>query len=284
MSTSWNVLVTGAAGQLGRAVVAAAARRSIRVVGLERSELDVSDAAAVHDVITRARPRAVIHCAAWTDVDGAEADPPGAYRVNEDGCRSVARACADTGAHLVSVSTDYVFGDSGPAGHAEEDVPAPSNVYGSSKLAGEQAIRTELGSTACIVRTAWLFSSHPPNFVRTIAAAALERDQLDVVADQRGNPTWCAHLADALLTCALEQIQGTLHLVDGPPATWHELATAVVDELGAQCTVRPVTSDAFPRPARRSAVSILRSTRPDAPAMGSWRDGIRESLQGIDPS
>lgn len=274
------LLVTGAAGQLGAAVLEAAARRGLDAVGLGRAELDVAEATRVLEVCERLRPGAVIHCAAYTNVDAAEGDREGAFRVNEAGSRAVAQACRAIGAHLVAVSTDYVFPGTHPDGYAEHDPTGPINVYGESKLAGEQAIRAELGDEACIARTAWLFSAQPPNFVQTIARAARERDALDVVDDQRGNPTWCGHLAEALVTCALERIGGTLHLVDRPEATWRDLAAAVVEELGLECEVRATTSDAYPRPAARAAVSVLRVTDPRTPAMGDWRDGVRESLRG----
>jgi dTDP-4-dehydrorhamnose reductase len=273
------ILVTGAGGQLGAAVLEAAARAGVEAIGLTRAELDVADAARVLEVVERIQPSAVIHCAAYTNVDGAEADREGAFRVNEAGSRAVAEACRATGAHLVAVSTDYVFPGTQPEGYAELDATGPINVYGESKLAGELAIREVLGDAACIARTAWLFSAQAPNFVQTIAKAARERDALDVVDDQRGNPTWCGHLAIALLACAREGIGGTHHLVDAPEATWKDLAAAVVDELGVACEVRPTTSEAFVRPAARAAVSVLRVTNPETPAMGDWHDGVRESLR-----
>jgi dTDP-4-dehydrorhamnose reductase len=276
--TDRPILVTGAAGQLGAAVLEAAARAGLDAVGFTRAELDIADAPRVLGLLERVRPSAVINCAAYTNVDGAEADREGAFRVNEAGSRAVAEACRATGAHLVAVSTDYVFPGTQPEGYAEDDATGPINVYGESKLAGEQAIREVLGDDACIARTAWLFSAQAPNFVQTIAKAARERDALDVVDDQRGNPTWCGHLADALLACAREKLTGTHHLVDSPEATWKDLAAAVVDELGVDCEVRPTTSEAFVRPAARAAVSVLRVTRTDTPAMGDWRDGVRESL------
>ncbi len=279
MSTE-RLLVTGAAGQLGVAVLEAAAKRGVEAVGLTRAELDVADEAAVHRVVEVVRPTALIHCAAYTNVDGAESDRDGAFRVNEGGSRAVARACARHGVHLVAVSTDYVFPGTSPEGYAEYDGTGPINIYGESKLAGEVAIRAQLGDKACIARTAWLFSRQAPNFVQTIAKAARERSEsgLDVVDDQRGNPTWCGHLAEALVTCAVTRVGGTHHLVDGPAATWRDLAQEVVDVLGVDCEVRPTTSEAFVRPAARAAVSVLRVTNPDTPAMGDWRDGVRASL------
>ena len=272
------ILVTGAGGQLGVAVLEACAARGLDAIGLTRAELDIADDAAVLATIEQLRPSAVIHCAAYTNVDGAEIDREGAFRVNEAGSRALARACASTGSHLVAVSTDYVFPGTAPDGYAEHDATGPINVYGESKLAGERAIREELGDSACIARTAWLFSRQAPNFVQTIAKAAAERDALDVVDDQRGNPTWCGHLAEALVTCATERIGGTHHLVDQPAATWKDLAACVVDTLGVDCEVRPTTSEAFVRPAARAAVSVLRVTDARTPAMGDWRDGVRASL------
>lgn len=277
------LLVTGAGGQLGAAVIDAAARRGVRAIGLGREEFDVTDATRVMDVLGRLRPSAVIHCAAYTDVDGAEADRDGAFLVNERGSRVVAEACRETGAHLVAVSTDYVFPGTAADGYAEADPTGPINVYGESKLAGEVAIREVLGDDACIARTAWLFSAQAPNFVQTIAGLARTRESLDVVQDQRGNPTWCGHLAEALLTCAVDRIGGTHHLVDTPEATWFDLAVEVVDDIAAECDVRPTTSDAFVRPAARAAVSVLRVTDPRTPAMGDWRDGVRASLLETTP-
>lgn len=273
------ILVTGAAGQLGAAVLEACARRGVPAVGFTRAELDVADEPRVRALVGELRPSAIIHCAAYTNVDGAEGDRDGAHRVNEFGSAAIARAAKDVDAHLVAVSTDYVFPGTAREGYAEGDATGPINVYGESKLAGELAIRAELGDAACIARTAWLFSERAPNFVQTIAKAAREREALDVVDDQRGNPTWCGHLADALVTCAVERIGGIHHLVDQPAATWKDLAAAVVAELGVDCEVHPTTSDAYVRPAARAAVSVLRVTNPATPPMGDWRDGVRESLR-----
>lgn len=274
-----TVLVTGARGQLGRSVVRSAAAAGIEAVGLARAELDVTDAAQVRDVVGALAPRVVVHCGAWTDVDGAESDRDGAFAVNAAGTRTLAEACDTAGARLVLVSTDYVFDGERADGYVEDDATAPLNVYGASKLAGDLAALEVLGARAAIVRTAWLFSEFAPNFVQTIARVAAERDAIDVVDDQRGCPTWCGHLADALVELAArDEASGIFHLVDAPDATWFDLAREVVTATGAGCEVRPTTTDAFPRPAKRAAFSILRSTRPDAPAMGDWRDGVRASV------
>lgn len=276
-----RILVTGGNGQLGRHVIEACAARATRAVGLGHKELDVSDEAETLRIVGEFSPRAIIHCAAYTNVDAAESDEVGAFRVNEQGSLNIARAAEATGAHLVAVSTDYVFPGTNKNGYSEYDATGPINVYGHSKLAGEQAIRAQLGDDgACIARTAWLFSRYEPNFVQTIARAARERETLDVVDDQHGNPTWCGHLASALVTCALERITGMRHLVDTPSATWRDLAQYVVETSKASCTVHPTTSDAFVRPAPRAAVSILNVSLSGTPSMGDWRDGVRASLLG----
>lgn len=274
-----TMLVTGAGGQLGRDVIEAAAHRGWGVVGLGRAELDVTDDARVAAVVRDLRPDAIVHCAAWTDVDGAEADLAGAFAVNGHGTATIADAAASSGAYLVLLSTDYVFGGDAEDGYAEGDAPDPVNAYGDSKLAAERAALAIDG--AAVVRTSWLFGRTGTNFVRTIARLASERDAIDVVDDQRGCPTYTRHLAGALVECCERRLPGIVHLTGSPAATWFDLARAVVEELGASCEVRPTTSDRFPRPARRPACSILRVTRGDTPEVGDWRDGVREVVAAI---
>jgi dTDP-4-dehydrorhamnose reductase len=279
-----RLLVTGSAGQLGRHVMRAAAARDIDAIGVDIDEIDITDPASVRRVLEHVQPTALINCAAYTNVDGAESDETTAFLVNDTGSRVLAEACCSAGIHLVHVSTDYVFPGTASDGYAEHDATGPINVYGASKLAGEDAIREVCGTEhACVARTAWLFSEYEPNFVLTIAKAAAARveEGLDVVDDQRGNPTYAGHLADALVTCAADRLGGTRHLVGTPTATWRDLAQAVVDELGLATEVRATTSDKFVRPAKRAAVSVLRVTEADTPPTGEWRDGVRASLVHI---
>ncbi len=268
-----RILVTGAAGQLGVDVVAAAAESGITALGVSRRELDVTDSARVTDIVSAFQPDAIIHCAAWTAVDDAEAQPEAARDVNEVGTRVIAQAADACGAHLVAVSTDYVFDGRAEAGYAENDPTAPINEYGRTKLLAERAAR-EVCSSVTVARTSWAFGCHGANFVRTILGLASTRDAIDVVSDQRGCPTWTRHLADALLAAAESRIQGTLHLVGSPACSWHDLAVAAVHEAGIDCDVRAVSSDRFPRPAPRPACSILRVTRPETPVVGDWHEGV----------
>jgi dTDP-4-dehydrorhamnose reductase len=272
--SSPNLLITGAGGQLGRDVLECAARQGLDAIGFGSTELDVRDEQHVLEMVRRVGPNAIIHCAAYTNVDGAEADRDGAFAVNEAGSRNIALAANDVGAHLVVVSTDYVFDGTNGEGYVEGDATNPINVYGASKLAGEIAA-AEAAPDVCVARTAWLFGRHGGNFVRTIAKLASERDELSVVTDQVGSPTYTEHLAAALIECAQQRISGIVHLGGEPVATWFDVASEVVAVLGAQCEVNPTTSDAFPRPAARPACSILRTSRDDTPTVGDWREGVR---------
>lgn len=271
-----RVFVTGAHGQLGTDVMRLCAACGVEAMGMSRAALDVTDAAAVQGAVAAYRPTTIIHCAAWTAVDDAEAQEPQALLVNETGTRNVATAAGDVGALLIHVSTDYVFDGADLAGYTEDAAVAPINAYGRTKLAAEVAART--APAALVARTSWLFGEHGPNFVNTIARLAQEREEISVVVDQRGTPTWSLHLARALLVCAARRLEGTAHLAGSPVATWHDLATVVVEQLGSSCVVNETTSDAFPRPARRPACSILRSTRADVPVVGPWREGVAALL------
>src|SRR5262245_52155728 len=196
-----RLLVTGGAGMLGQAVAAVATRLGHDVIALSRTDLDITDAGHVRRVIGAAEPRAVINCAAWTDVDRAETAEAVATSVNGEGAGNVARAAAESGARLVHVSTDYVFDGSKRTPWVESDPVGPLGAYGRSKLAGEQAVAAA-GADHAIVRTAWLFGAGGRNFVDTILALGTERDEVDVVADQVGSPTWAAHLAEGLVEVA----------------------------------------------------------------------------------
>jgi dTDP-4-dehydrorhamnose reductase len=205
-------------------------------------------------------------------VDDAEEHRDAAFLVNEQGTRNVCAAAHRHGAYVITVSTDYVFNGSSEDGYSEGDITDPINVYGASKLGSEEATLQypEFG----VARTAWLFGEHGNNFVKTIAALAASRPELDVVQDQVGSPTWTMHLAEALVQAAEKRLAGVLHLAGSPTATWFDMAREVVRVTGADCVVKPTTSDKFVRPAARPACSILRVTRADTPTVGDWREGV----------
>jgi dTDP-4-dehydrorhamnose reductase len=279
-----RLLVTGGAGMLGQAVAAAATRLGHDVVALSRAELDITDADHVRRVIAAAEPRAVINCAAWTDVDAAETAEAAATAVNADGAGNVARAAAETGARIVHVSTDYVFdgerqhaGDGTGEPWVESDAVNPIGAYGRSKLAGEEQVAAAADDHV-IVRAAWLYGAGGRNFVDTMLALGAERDEVSVVADQVGSPTWTVHLAEGLVELAERGDVGILHATGGGACSWYELAVEIFDRAGLRCRVLPTTSDRFPRPARRPAYSVLGTERDAAPVLPPWQDGVAAYL------
>jgi dTDP-4-dehydrorhamnose reductase len=274
-----RLLVTGARGMLGQAVIAAAAARGHDVDARGRDALDITDASAVARALSAVPVDVVVNCAAWTDVDGAETAEDAALAINGAGAGNVARAAADAGAFLVHVSTDYVFDGASKRGEAwvESDPVAPLGAYGRTKLEGERRIQAAGGDHA-IVRTAWLFGPGGRNFVDTMRRLGAERDELQVVADQVGCPTFTGHLADALVTIAERRATGIHHVAGGGACSWFDLALATFDATGTRVRVTPVTTEAFPRPAARPAWSVLGSERTDAVRLPDWREGLRAHL------
>jgi dTDP-4-dehydrorhamnose reductase len=208
----------------------------------------------------------VLHTAAWTDVDGAESDPQGAAAVNVGGTQNVALL----GAPLVYFSTDYVFDGLKRTPYVEDDPPNPQSAYGRTKLHGEAAA----GGEAWIVRTSWLFGWTSSNFVRTMLRLGAERDEVAVVDDQRGCPTYVGHLAEAMHEL-VQRPCGIWHVAADGDCTWAEFAEAIFDEAGFDCRVRRISTEELGRPAPRPAYSVLRSEHPDAPRLPHWREGLR---------
>jgi dTDP-4-dehydrorhamnose reductase len=213
----------------------------------------------------------VLHAAAWTDVDGAEADPAGAEVANAAGTRNVVAL----GAPVVYYSSDYVFDGTKGAPYVESDTPAPLSAYGRSKLAGEREV-----GRGWIVRSSWLFGWTGHNFVRTMLRLGAERDEVAVVDDQRGSPTYTGHLAAATRE-VLKQPEGIWHLGAEGDCTWAEFAEAIFEGVGLDCRVRRITTAELGRPAPRPAYSVLRSEREGAPRLPHWRDGLRECLSRL---
>ena len=259
---------------LGRAVVESATRLGHDVRAATRAELDITRPELVRLAVLEGRPRAVINCAAYTDVDGAESDPISATAINGEGAGNVAAAAAEVGAFVVHVSTDYVFDGSKREPWVESDPVAPLGVYGESKLAGEQAVAAS-NPLHAIVRTAWLFGAGGRNFVDTMLALGAEREEVSVVTDQVGCPTWTGHLADALVELAVRpQDIGIHHIAGGGSCSWNELALEIFDRAGVECRVLPATADEFPRPAARPAYSVLGSEREAPLVLPPWQEGV----------
>jgi dTDP-4-dehydrorhamnose reductase len=267
---------------LGQDVVAAARRAGHDVSALARTELDVTDAAATRRAVSEAAPAAVINCAAWTDVDGAESAEDAATAINGTGAGNVAAAAAAAGALIVHVSSDYVFDGAATEPYVEGDAVAPASAYGRSKLAGERAVAQSAPRSA-IVRSSWLFGAGGKNFVDTMLRLGAERDEVTVVDDQVGCPTYTGHLAEALVQIAERGLTGVLHVAGGGECSWHDLAVAAFEERGLTCTVHRGRTADLGRPAPRPAYSVLRTNR-DAPALPDWREGLIAHLtRGVSP-
>jgi dTDP-4-dehydrorhamnose reductase len=276
-----RVLVTGAGGMLAREVALAAGRRSHFVIAVSHSELDVCDPSAVRDVIAAEKPDAIVNCAAWTDVDGAEAEEDAALQLNGRAPGLLAEAATAHAAQLIHVSTDYVFDGLAQRPYVESDRTAPRSAYGRTKLAGERAVLAA-GKPHAIVRTSWLFGAAGRNFVATMLSLAGDgRDEVSVVSDQVGSPTFAGHLAPALIDVAERNLGGILHVTGAGECSWAELATEIFRQNGAACTVRPVTTSEFPRPAERPPRSVLVSERRDVPRLAPWQDGLRAYLAEV---
>jgi dTDP-4-dehydrorhamnose reductase len=265
-----RVLITGAGGQLGRALVVAFAGDDL--VALSHEDWDVT--LPPGEMVSAGELDLVLHAAAWTDVDRAEADPQGAAAVNVGGTANVAAL----GAPTVAFSTDYVFDGRKGEPYVESDGPNPLSAYGRTKLLGEAAA----GAEAWIVRTSWLFGPTGHNFVRTMLRLAQERDEVAVVDDQRGSPTYVGHLATAVRELVDEGLDpGVWHLAADGDCTWADFAEAIFVETGSGCRVRRISTEELARPAPRPAYAVLRSERPGAPVLPHWRDGLLTCLAAL---
>lgn len=278
-----TILVTGANGQLGRALLASAPERQT-VVALDREMLDLAQTDQIAPRLIALNPTLIVNAAAYTAVDSAETEPDLAWAINARAVTEIARAARQAGARLIQVSTDFVFDGSACRPIAPDSAPHPINVYGASKLGGEQAVSVE----DLIVRTAWVHAAAGTNFVKTMLRLMVERDVLRVVADQQGSPTWATHLAQAIWDLSEAGAKGVHHVTGAGSTSWFAFAEAIREEaierglLSVACAVvEPIDSADYPTPARRPAYSILDCTSSIA-AIGrplpGWRDGLTAML------
>ena len=267
---------------LARDVASAAGGHEL--TALSRAELDVTDASAVADAVRDVRPDVIINCAAWTDVDGAEARPEEAMAVNGPGAGNVARAASGAGAWIVHVSSDYVFDGEKRSPYVESDPTGPRSEYGRGKLAGEAAVAAAAPQSHTIVRSSWLFGAGGRCFPATILRAGAERDELTVVEDQVGCPTFTGHLAPALLALAQAPLLGVVHVAGGGACSWYEFAREIVRLAGLGCEVVPGATADLGRPAARPAYSVLGTERVQAPRLPDWRAGLEAFLAAGVPS
>lgn len=277
-----EIVVVGANGMLGRAVSVALAARAEAFLRLGRPELDLCSQASVRDRIGP-RTRLVVNCAAYTDVDAAEANEAEALRVNGRGPGLLAERCAEVGAVLVHYSTDYVFAGDASRPYAVDDAIAPVNAYGRTKAIGEARIR-ETGVEHLVLRTSWLYAPWGKNFVRTIARMCRAQELLRVVDDQRGRPTSAEQLAKTTLRLLDEGARGTFHATDGGECTWFGLAAEIAAVVRPSCRIEPCTSQEFPRPAPRPHYSVLDLTETERACgpLVPWQESLRSALSRIE--
>jgi len=280
-TTDRPLLVTGSHGQLGRAVLAAARARAIPADGRDVDTIDISDPVAVDAWVAESRPRAIVNCAAYTAVDECEKHEEAAVAVNATAVGHLARAVNRTGSTLIHVSTDYVFDGTASRPYREDDPVSPTSAYGRTKLLGEGEART--ADRHLIVRTAWLYGLGGRHFVGAIQRQIETGNRhLRVVADQIGSPTFADDLAAAILDLMAADSTGVVHAVNTGSTSWHGFAAEIVRLLGADVEVVPVSTEEFPRPARRPAYSVLDTTRLGrliGRTMPSWQDALARYLE-----
>jgi dTDP-4-dehydrorhamnose reductase len=271
---------------LGRDLVDLLGDAGVKVSALGHAGLDITDEAAVQAAVRDTRPNIVVNCAAWTAVDDAETHEAEATAVNGEGAANVAAACAEIGARLIHLSTDYVFDGAAARPYAENHVPAPRTAYGKSKLAGEQAVLRTLPEAGYILRTAWLYGEHGPNFIRTMIRLESQRDQVRVVADQHGQPTWTGDVAQQIVLLARSEAPpGIYHATNSGATTWHGLAQETFRLLGADpARVKPITTADYPLPAPRPAYSVLGHNQwanAGLQEMPQWEESLRRAFPRV---
>jgi dTDP-4-dehydrorhamnose reductase len=285
-----DVLIAGAQGQLGRELCDSAPA-GFRVLPSTRADADITDSTAIQSKVREHRPELIINAAGYTSVDRAEGERENAYRVNATGAAHLADAALDVRARLIHVSTDYVFDGKSNRPYSRNEVAQPLGVYGSSKFEGERRVLAILGKKAVVVRTSWLYSVHGNNFVKSMLKRLDQQDEVRVVADQLGTPTWARGLADAIWRMAEQPgPSGIYHWTDAGTASWYDFAVAIQEEalalrlISRQARIVPIRTEEYPAVARRPAYSVLDKSdaaRDFALVPEHWRVNLRKMLQGL---
>lgn len=278
-----KILVTGASGQLGHDVCRELTARGIENRGTSSRELDITDTEAVRKYVTAYAPDAVIHCAAWTAVDKAEDEYESAYAVNAEGTRALALACKESGAKMLYISTDYVFPGDGERFYEPENNTGPLNAYGTTKLAGERAVK-ELLERYFIVRISWAFGVNGSNFVKTMLRLAETRTELSVVCDQIGSPTYTADLAPLLCDMIMTEKYGTYHATNEGVCSWAEFAQTIFRLAGRDVTVCPIPTSQYPTRAVRPLNSRMSKAKLDTMGfrrLPCWQDALMRYLKEL---
>ena len=274
------ILVTGAAGQLGTDVVAELSKRDVDHIGIDIADLDITDCDAVSEYIAMISPQCVIHCAAYTAVDKAEDESEMCYKVNAEGTENIARACREIDAEMVYISTDYVFDGEGEDPYETDAVKAPISVYGKSKLAGEEAV-LRLLDKFYIVRVSWVFGQAGKNFVKTMLSLSQTRNELNVVSDQVGSPTYTPDLAVLLCDMVLSKKYGIYHATNEGFCSWAEFAAEIMRQSGSHCRINPIPAEQYPTKATRPKNSRLSKTSLDRAGFArlpAWQDALKRYL------
>ena len=280
MNKHMRILVTGASGQLGNDLMIELAGRGHEVTGVSSQEMDLTDPEAVRRYLFSIHPDAVMHCAAYTAVDMAEDDADTCLAVNHKGTEAVANVCADIGCKLLYISTDYVFSGDGERPWEPDDAVEPLNLYGKSKLLGEQAVRAAT-DRHFIVRTSWVFGSSGKNFVKTMLRLGTEREQITVVNDQFGSPTYTKDLSVLLAEMIVTDKYGTYHATNEGVCSWYDFACAIMELAELTCRVLPVSSGQYPSRAKRpvnSRMSKEKLTENGFQRLPEWDDALRRCL------
>ncbi len=277
------ILITGANGQLGQEFHRLSARyEAFDFLFAGRAELPIEDEQKLLDYFREHQPSFCVNCAAYTAVDKAEQDKENAFRTNGKAVGSLAAVCASAGTNLVHISTDYVFNGRSPVPYKETDETSPVNTYGASKLEGER-LCVQQNHQAIIIRTAWVYSEFGNNFVKTMMRLMKERESINVVNDQVGAPTYAADLAEAILQIFLSNkwVPGIYHYSNQGKISWYDFASAIREEIGSACQVKPIPSSQFPTPAKRPSFSLLDTQKirdTFSIEIPEWRDSLRKCL------
>ncbi|MCK5726757.1 MAG: dTDP-4-dehydrorhamnose reductase [Thiotrichaceae bacterium] len=284
-----KILLTGCDGQLGFEL-----QRSVpsqhELIAIDRQHLDITDQQAVLDYVTEQQPQLIINGAAYTAVDLAEKEQAIAVAVNHQGADNLAQAAKNIQAKMIQISTDFIFSGKNHQPYTPNDKPEPISVYGQSKYAGDQAVLNRLGDQACIIRTSWLYSSHGNNFVKTMLRLMQERDELGIVADQIGTPTWAATLSETIWQAINVEIQGIYHCADNGVASWYDFAMAIHEEalalglLKKKIMIKPLRTVDYPTPAKRPSYSVMDKTQTENDlniTFPYWRNTLQNMLKEL---
>lgn len=277
------ILVTGSNGQLGHDVIKLLENSEHRVYGYDRKQMDITDEKAVFREVTKIKPDVIVHCAAYTNVDGAEKDQDGAYAVNTFGTKYLAMAAKEVDAKMVYVSTDYVFDGEAKEPYEVDSPTNPIGVYGKTKLGGEEAVK-EILDKYYIVRTAWVFGKNGKNFVKTMLRLGKERGEIGVVADQYGSPTYTIDLAKFIIELIQTDKYGVYHATNNGTCSWYEFAVEIFKQAGLNVKVNPLTTEQYPTPAKRPKFSVLSKKKiaeEGFTPLQHWQDALNTYLKEI---